>query len=182
MWQKLWILVDAKWCDRSPDYGRGQQREKVKWYPHTEWQYITSWKQNFVTKCWWDVTKTFQDVTQYLQINLESGSCEIAPPFPWVTTPDYSMQLQKSSQFNSFFNNNQWKKWFRANCYTFPNISIELSNCGPGSMLTTQSVSKTQSISRKGRDFWNRARRAHFYNWQDQSWFRECGTKSRLNL
>ena len=55
------------------------------------------------------MTKTFQDVTQYLQVNLESGSCEIAPTFPGVTALDYLMQLKKILSL-ILLKNDHWKK------------------------------------------------------------------------
>ena len=65
------------------------------------------------------MTKTFQDVTQYLQINLESGSCEIAPTFPGVTALDYLMQLKKILSL-ILLKNNQWKKVISCELLQFP--------------------------------------------------------------
>ena len=65
--QRFWSMlygvaktVDFEWREMMWPFSwlwSGQHRERVKWYPHTEWQYITSWKQNLATK--WDVTKSW---------------------------------------------------------------------------------------------------------------------------
>ena len=113
-WYGVAKTVDFEWREMMWPFSwlwSGQHRERVKWYPHTEWQYITSWKQNLATK--WDVTKS------WIRILWDSSPISMSNSTRSFYATWILCNIKKVLSL-IFLKNNQWKKVISCELLQFP--------------------------------------------------------------